>query len=585
MLGYIFENRNNVLKSAIKLADCLGRSLRENVNLFSLDAQTNKASFVTESGFVIDGTFSAKNKELTLENVKVQSSDIFSDNNSFNNYVEGKIKNFVRDINEAQYGEADSSFTSIIELWRTRLQFNDVKKRLEEKSQAFSPTNDIIDTAEMQKFLEVTPQIVKWLNENKESISSISEIKNAVRLSNSVSKAFDIPKLNISELKEKETISFNEAINESIYEIICKQELITKELLESKKHFNIVWANNSNISNLASLIYEGNEDAVADKLSDALCDVPYLALASKKQLVETFTKALQLETTGVVDVFDKDIKKFASAIFEMKKPVKDLLIKTINEKYGVNVQNLKESVSFRGLTEAQIVIFESLYRLAPKSSIIKEVFKDVSVMLREKSGVEAIDLNDILQAIFEKAGYSYASNDYSIVDKISLNEMFSNDLQPHQIISLLEDNKEAVSEKLASIVEKKKKKLSKKQSEEMDKDDDGDIDGDDLKKLRNEENGDGGEGSDAVPEVYAPSKKKKKKAEKEEDVDRAQTPAEVQADLSGKEMQYAEAKEEQKEEAKKITKEDFFSQLDSLTKLLGGEENPEPKNTKPEENK
>ena len=437
----------------------------------------------------------------------------------------------------------------------------------------------------MQKFLEVTPQIVKWLNENKESISSISEIKNAVRLSNSVSKAFDIPKLNISELKEKETISFNEAINESIYEIICKQELITKELLESKKHFNIVWANNSNISNLASLIYEGNEDAVADKLSDALCDVPYLALASKKQLVETFTKALQLETTGVVDVSDKDIKKFASAIFEMKKPVKDLLIKTINEKYGVNVQNLKESVSFRGLTEAQIVIFESLYRLAPKSSIIKEVFKDVSVMLREKSGVEAIDLNDILQAIFEKAGYSYASNDYSIVDKISLNEMFSNDLQPHQIISLLEDNKEAVSEKLASIVEKKKNKLSKKQSEEMDKDDDGDIDGDDLKKLRNEENGDGGEGSDAVPEVYAPSKNKKKKAEKEEDVDRAQTPAEVQADLSGKEMQYAEAKEEQKEEAKKITKEDFFSQLDSLTKLLGGEENPEPKNTKPEENK
>ena len=77
MLGYIFENRNNVLKSAIKLADCLGRSLRENVNLFSLDAQTNKASFVTESGFVIDGTFSAKNKELTLENVKSKAQTSF----------------------------------------------------------------------------------------------------------------------------------------------------------------------------------------------------------------------------------------------------------------------------------------------------------------------------------------------------------------------------------------------------------------------------------------------------------------------------------------------------------------------------
>ena len=50
------------------------------------------------------------------------------------------------------------------------------------------------------------------------------------------------------------------------------------------------------------------------------------------------------------------LTSFASIIFEMKKPVKNLLIKTINEKYGINVQNLKEVASFRGLVETQIVI-------------------------------------------------------------------------------------------------------------------------------------------------------------------------------------------------------------------------------------
>ena len=58
MLGYMFENRNSTLKSVIKIADCLGRSLRENVQLFSVDPETVKASFITESGFVIDGNYS-----------------------------------------------------------------------------------------------------------------------------------------------------------------------------------------------------------------------------------------------------------------------------------------------------------------------------------------------------------------------------------------------------------------------------------------------------------------------------------------------------------------------------------------------
>ena len=533
MLGYIFENRNNTLKSVIKIADCLGRSLRENVQLFSLDSQNNKASFVTESGFVVDGKFSKDRENLTLDNVTVQDSELFSDNEHFNNFVSSKIKNFISSVHESNYHHADSSFENIINLWETRLQFNEVKNRLDEVSQAFSHTKDIIDTPEFQNFLEIAPQVISWLSTEKDKISSISEIKNAVKLSNSVSKAFNIPKISIEKLNEDGKIVFNDKVNRSIYEMICRQELVTKELRESKNNFDIVWANNKNINKLASLVYSGDQEAISETLTEALCDVPYLALATKKQLVETFEKSLQLESTTLLNLKDKDIKSFASIIFEMKKPVKKLLIKTINEKYGINVQNLKEVASFRGLVETQIVIFESLAKLAPRASVIKNVLGQVSNMLKEKEGVEAIDVNDILQAVFDKANYTSLCESYSVSEKLTLKEMFEYELSPADIVTLIESELEEVSDRITDLQEESKKK-------------------------------------------------KKKKKLKAEPLDAPETPKEVQTRLSGKEEQYAEATEEsetpeeespekdgkESESKEKISKEGFFKQLDALTKIL-----------------
>lgn len=530
MLGYIFENRNNTLKSVIKIADCLGRSLRENVQLFSLDSQNNKASFVTESGFVIDGKFSKDKENLTLEDISVQNSELFSDNDNFNNFVAGRIKTFISSVHESDYSQADSSFENIINLWETRLQFTEVKNRLDEVSQAFSYTQTIIDTPEFQNFLEIAPQVISWLASDKEKITSISEVKNAVRLSNSVSHAFDTPKISIEQLTEEGEIVFNDKVNKSIYEMICRQELVTKELRESKNNFDVVWANNKNINQLATLVYSGDPEKISETLTEALCDVPYLALATKKQLVETFEKSLQLESTTHINLKDKDIKSFASIIFEMKKPVKKILIKTINEKYGINVQNLKEVASFRGLVETQIVIFESLAKLAPRASVIKTVLGQVSNMLKEKEGVEAIDTNDILQAIFDKAGYTSLCETYSVSDKLTLKEMFDNELSPKEIVAIIENELEEVAGKIDSLQEK--------------------------------------------------SKDKKKKKLGEEPLDSPETPKEVQSRLSGKEEQYSENKEEaskespeeekseESEEKEKISKEGFFKQLETLTKIL-----------------
>ena len=238
----------------------------------------------------------------------------------------------------------------------------------------------------------------------------------------------------------------------------------------------------------------------------------------------------------------------------MKKPVKSLLIKTINEKYGVNVQNLKEVPSFRGLVEAQIVIFESLSRLAPRSSIIKDVLGQVSKILKEKSGVEAIDINDILQAMFDKADYTHLCEDYSITDKIKLKEMFENDLTPSEIVSLVEAQLDGVSDKINNLTEGKKVSSSRKDEDE--------------------EKGYPEKGIEGGTKAAKKEEKKKKKGKKEEDS--PDSPDEVQAQLSGEDKitQYGEGKEEpsEKSEKKPISTEDFFSNLDALTTMLRGGE-------------
>ena len=236
------------------------------------------------------------------------------------------------------------------------------------------------------------------------------------------------------------------------------------------------------------------------------------------------------------------------------------------------MQNLKEVASFRGLVEAQIVIFESLSRLAPKSSIIKDVLGQVSSMLKEKSGVEAIDVNDILQAVFEKASYATLCEDYSITDRITLKAMFENDLSPQEVVSLIEHQAESVSDRISSLLEK---------------------------NWRYDEDSEEGYPEKGIKggteEAEKEEKKTKKKKKKGEESDSPDTPEDVQAELSGesKPVQYGEANEEDLEEEDleeeeideeeeveeetpspkgKMSKEDFFASLDSITNLLGGDE-------------
>jgi hypothetical protein len=401
MFSKLFEERDKTITHLVKLGDCIARSLRENVSLFAIDSNNSQVSYLTESGKVISGEYST-DQDVTLDSIKVQDSSVFEDGEQLDSFVNEKIHNFIEGIHYGEYSSADESFSDVLSLWENRLKLSTVQAKLYEQSSRLAAVEKIVESSEFQKLIEVSPQLQEFLKENFEKITLVPEVRNAINLSNAVSQAFNFPKLTLEELEENQSYILKDGVTPSIYDMVCRQELVKRELIESKKSFDTIWADNASIQKLTGMIFEGDEAVVA-ALSEALKEVPYLALASKKSLFNTFSNCLS-HADGI-GVSDKDIQGFASRIFEYKKDVKKAFIQNINEKYGVNIQNLQNPASFKSLANTQVVIFEALSRLSPKGSVLKEVLSEMAQGLKTKSGVECIDVNDYLLEMFVAAGY------------------------------------------------------------------------------------------------------------------------------------------------------------------------------------
>lgn len=427
MITSLYENRDKKISELVKLGDCIGRSLRENVHLFSIDGSTEIVTYITESNMVISGKYTF-GKETALHNIKIQDSSIFEDNALYENFINGKVSSFVKSIYEDDYRSAETNFGEILSLWENRLKFDSVQKKLHEKTEKLGSLEKIVESEEFQRFLEIEPQVINFLKTNFNKISKVPEIRNAVNLSNSISEAFKLPRITHEELEAQGTYVLNNSYTSSIYEMICRQELVKKELLESKKEFDTIWASNKAIQNLANCIFESDEKVI-NALSEALKEVPYLALASKNNLYKTFSSCLA--SVDGLGVSEKDIQKYASNIFEAKKEVRSYLINAMNEKFGVNVLNLQEPPSFKSLVNTQIIIFETISRLAPNGSTVKKIMSELADSLKNKSGVEAIDVNDVIYEMFVRSGYSEILDEnkmLSMYTKVDFKQL-ANDLQ------------------------------------------------------------------------------------------------------------------------------------------------------------
>tara|TARA_R110000796_G_scaffold252381_1_gene386412 strand:- start:963 stop:2651 length:1689 start_codon:yes stop_codon:yes gene_type:complete len=401
MFSKLFEERDKTITHLVKLGDCVARSLRENVSLFAIDSNNSQVSYLTESGKVISGKYSI-DKDVMIKGIKVQDSSVFEDGEQLDSFVNEKIHSFVESIHYAEYSSADDSFSDVLSLWENRLKLSTVQAKLYEQSSKLAAVENIIETDEFQKVVEISPQLQEFLSENFDKITKVPEVRNAINLSNAVSTAFNFPKLTVEELEENKSYTLKDGITPSIYDMVCRQELVKRELIESKRNFDTIWADNASIQKLASLVF-GSDEQIVNALSEALQEIPYLALASKKSLFNTFSNCLG-HSNGI-GVSDKDIQGYSARIFEYKKEVKQSFIQTINEKYGVNIQNLQSPASFKSLANTQVVIFEALSRLSPKGSVLKEVLSEMAQSLKTKSGVECIDVNDYLLEMFVSVGY------------------------------------------------------------------------------------------------------------------------------------------------------------------------------------
>ena len=400
MYDILFSNRNKVVADLIKLGDCIGRSIRENVFLFTVDPLEQQVSYLTESDRIITGTYNNEG-DLSINDVIISNCEDAFRGDAFEEKIDESVNDFLYNLYNDKASTAGTDFNNILNLWEERAKYDKVCIKLQEKIDKLSSTEDIMGTVQFDRFTEISEGLVTFLKDNKERIQDIPEIQNAVKLSHTIANAFDLPPQKVTELK---SFTVNENTTGSIYDLICQHELVKKELLETKRNFSQVWANNTSVNDLASYLISENTDSdtLCELIAEAIKEIPYFAIASKKQLSETFERMLSLRG---ISVATGDIRKFSSNIFELKKPVREEIVKMLSSSYGVQVQNLKEDFSFKSLIQTQIVIVESLAKLSPKGSVQKSVLHEVSKMLKGKAGVESIDVSNYLHTIFTAAGY------------------------------------------------------------------------------------------------------------------------------------------------------------------------------------
>ena len=474
-----FEQRNRKVSNLNLLADSLSHSLREGVRLFSVDDVDSVATFVTESGQVIQGTYYFGEK-LVFDNVIVESGEVFSDQKRFEEANRSRVSSLIESVYSDDMVTAADAFEDIISSWGTQLKFNKTVDKLTEQAASFNATFDIVGTTEFQRFLEVSENISKWLQENKEELAGNHEIVHALRLSETVSRAFNLDRMSLEQLAEKARYEVDFGDNRSIYEMVCQQELVSREILESKKSFDQIWVSEPKINALAEKIFEQDDKVVTRALVEAVAEVPYLALISKKQLSNTVSRCLNV----IAEDFEygkNDLKEFVATLFEMKKPLKELVGRLLNEKYGVNINNLKEDPTFRTLLNTQALIFEGLAKAAPRGSVIRESLSAMGSMLKSKNGVQAIDVNSGLRFLFTESGFDALYSEAPVSD-FALNNP-------------LTESKDDVDFILAELYEQAKKEDEKSEEPESEEDKPK------KKKAKDQSTSDTSEDEDAIEET------------------------------------------------------------------------------------
>lgn len=433
MLTNVIENRNPKLKKIFSLADSLARSLRKGVEIFDID--DNKVTFVTEDQKVIKGTMDGN----ALVDIEIEDGKVFSDPAVFDTFMEREVTSFVESLREDNFGDASNKFTSILKNWGQVTSFDRVQRRLQDKIENLLPQNKIINSPEFTKLNEIKAGLVEFLKENKKTIIEKEQIINSLLLSNKISKAFDFPKLTYDNLVESTKYSIINQNFSPIYEILCKQELIKKELVEAKENMENIWTSDEDILLLSTKIYEQDNSIVEAAVARVISRIPYFAFASKIQISNLLENCLSMQES---EFKQTDLKAFASKIFEMKKPIRNELGKLLSKQYGISIQNLKDTPSLKSIQNSILAIFESLAKSCNKN-IIKDTLKEFSEFFKSKDGIEIIDVNEFINEVFVDAGYTLDEN--NLLQYMDFNRVADDVMKIGSILKMIQGASQGVA--------------------------------------------------------------------------------------------------------------------------------------------
>lgn len=409
MLTNLIENRGKEFSNLIKIGDYLACTLRENVELFSVE--DGIATYLTENGSVLSGKYTFK-PTLKLTKIVVEDAAVLEDRKAFEAATDKKVMNVLSNLMEDDYQSAEGSFDKILSMYETKLTYERIKNRLEEKTQRFGESTKITSSKEFQRVTEIKDQLVTFLKENEDMLQS-NGMKTGMKLVNLVSTSFDLPKRTVDQIQEAKEIEVKFVGKTNLYEHLCRKELIQKELLEAKQNFDNIWIDSNSVQDLASMIFESDTDAVRHQVAQTISDAPYLALATKKQITNLLHNSLSMNE---IKTSQKDLNKFAGKIFEMKKPIKQYVLDVLNEKYGIDVRKLDEVPTFRTLAMTEGEILSQIAKHAPTGSIIEKTLMEFVNTLQTKNGAESIDLAVFLEDLFQEAGHGDTLNEANLMD-------------------------------------------------------------------------------------------------------------------------------------------------------------------------
>ena len=470
-LQTLFGSRDKHLTKINEAVDFLSRKTRKNLSILNVDSRENTVSLVSEDNELVECSYTVSPQGFRFTSFGVKNlTEVLSDD-YVDNYTSQKVSQFVGNLKESNYDNATMDFDELLGAFTARSQINEYRSQVYKAQESLDKNLFEANNEKFSQLKEIKEKLKKEINE---IVEFDIDVLNALKLNNAISKAFRIPKEEIKNLQE---LSVPNNQNSDLYQMICENELMRKEIINAKGSLSSAWHNNKKISELASCIYE-SESKIGATILEVVEDIPYFAIASKKEIQEVLASTYEVINPGTVST--KDIRKFTSQIFEAKKPIKEVVVEMLNLNYGININNLKMVPSFKTLAESQSTLFNLLSEHVEKGGICQKMLKEFSSHIKNKSGVAVLDISDFINELFKGVDFE-DGEESNFLKPVDLSEAIRDLIKGEDDDTEEEkdDENEKVDTKKLRAVAKKAKEVAKKlkggkSGEDVDEEEEGD---------------------------------------------------------------------------------------------------------------